>query len=336
MSWSDLHTPSHLGDSEGTRVAPPPWDLSGSSESTEVARHWHLALEELHARREARLGSPAVGVVVHRRGVARPVRCGVVFVDDRLRDPRAIVFGRHPSCDLAGLRDASLRHGLLLVWPGAKDGLPPLEVLDLRSRSGLVLSRHETFRHVRSPGPLRFGVGSDELTVLHAPAGGRFPAELPSELDGWAELERQIAVGLTRPLAHPAATNVSFVHRREDGTLVRLLDGGLALEEGAHVVRTSREQLRAGLLLGRYARCDEASTLGSDRLVSRVHALVVERRGALYVVDVGSSNGTRVVDARTGEAVVALGDRRRVKRLGEWERIEIGESTLALEVGAVH
>jgi pSer/pThr/pTyr-binding forkhead associated (FHA) protein len=70
-----------------------------------------------------------------------------------------------------------------------------------------------------------------------------------------------------------------------------------------------------GVLLGRDHRCD-----GSERAVlatpsiSRVHALVIELAGKLYVVDAGSTNGVwqghhRVPFARlvTGEPVALSG-----------------------------
>ena len=70
-----------------------------------------------------------------------------------------------------------------------------------------------------------------------------------------------------------------------------------------------------GVLLGRYERCDgsEGAVLASPA-ISRVHALVIELAGKLYVVDAGSTNGVwrghqRVPLARlsTGETVALSG-----------------------------
>jgi pSer/pThr/pTyr-binding forkhead associated (FHA) protein len=49
----------------------------------------------------------------------------------------------------------------------------------------------------------------------------------------------------------------------------------------------------AGVLLGRYERCDtHGATVFAHHGISRVHLLVVEVEGALYAVDTGSTNGT--------------------------------------------
>jgi hypothetical protein len=70
-----------------------------------------------------------------------------------------------------------------------------------------------------------------------------------------------------------------------------------------------------GVLLGRYDRCDasDPSVLATPS-ISRVHALVVELAGRLYVVDAGSTNGVweshqRVPFARlaTGQPVALSG-----------------------------
>jgi hypothetical protein len=68
----------------------------------------------------------------------------------------------------------------------------------------------------------------------------------------------------------------------------------------------------AGILLGRYERCDtHGATVLAHHGVSRVHLLVVEVEGTLYAIDTGSTNGTfhgddevRIVALGSGTALV--------------------------------
>jgi hypothetical protein len=60
--------------------------------------------------------------------------------------------------------------------------------------------------------------------------------------------------------------------------------------------------LRAGMLLGRYGRCDiNENHIDMPKEVSRVHALLLIIDGSLYVVDTGSSNGIVVGDELVGQ-----------------------------------
>jgi hypothetical protein len=325
-----------FGDTEGTVVhaARVP---SRSCDSTMGVEGWADALAHLHHKRARHPDLAAVGVIVYRASASGgSARVSVRFVREAAREPLALVVGRHPQCDVSGLQHASLRHALVLCWPRASRGRHPLEVLDLRSGTGLVLSRGQRVGRISSPGPVRFGVGSDEVTLLHASAGARFPVDFPDDLDGWAELEERVAMGMTRPVHEPGFedTNASVVVRFGGGYR-RLIDGARVDLAGCLVVQTTEEELRRGLLLGRYARCDSSAHLARDEHISRVHALAIVRGGKMYVVDVGSSNGTRVLTA-DGEVLRKLQYRDRVHRLGAWEGLRLGRSRVAFELSAVH
>lgn len=71
--------------------------------------------------------------------------------------------------------------------------------------------------------------------------------------------------------------------------------------------RESREEreLRPGQVLGRSPQCEH--TL-DDESVSRRHARVEERAGELWLVDLGSSNGTRCNGQRAQEVRLRPGD----------------------------
>ena len=53
--------------------------------------------------------------------------------------------------------------------------------------------------------------------------------------------------------------------------------------------------LSTGILIGRYTRCDKAFqpflTINS---ISRIHSLIVEVEGRMYIIDTASTNGTYV------------------------------------------
>ncbi len=62
-----------------------------------------------------------------------------------------------------------------------------------------------------------------------------------------------------------------------------------------------------------------------------MHAFLFVRRGRTWIVDVGSTNGTFVVDA-TGEERVELGDGRRVARVEDGERVRLSGTDVVLLV----
>jgi hypothetical protein len=306
-------------------------ELEEPMRTTSSVLRWTEALIELRIAREKQPHGPMLGIILGQPGAEARLKTWVIWPKRERHDPIPLVVGRHEHCDIPGLREARLRHALLLFWTDAAHRAHPLEVIDLRSRDGLGLGGGKRVHHIVTPGPVRFGVGADEITLIYAAPGAPFPVELPDDLHAWADVERQVALGLERP-EDTSLSNASVVHRAPDGTLVRLLDGRRVDLKGVHCVQVRRRDLRQGVILGRYLRCDEASVFASDPRVSRVHAMIIERDGHLYALDVGSSNGTQVIDWSTGERVAELGDRRRLWRLGEWDGLKLGKSRIALEL----
>jgi hypothetical protein len=90
--------------------------------------------------------------------------------------------------------------------------------------------------------------------------------------------------------------------------------GTLRLSAGGkcQAMALGHDAASAGVLLGRYERCDtHGATVFAHHGISRVHLLVVEVEGALYAVDTGSTNGTyqgadevRIVPLASGTELV--------------------------------
>jgi hypothetical protein len=112
-------------------------------------------------------------------------------------------------------------------------------------------------------------------------------------------------------------------------------DGAFVALADYEVVRTSAVELQRGLLLGRYDRCRDVTAFRTNPQVSRVHALAVMRRGRLFVIDTGSTNGTEIVTP-SGEVVRHLDDHRRSHRLRSLEGLRIGGRRVAFELTDVH
>jgi hypothetical protein len=301
-------------DTERTRCVP--LDLHrrmSSLESERAAVAWTEELDRL-ARLRAHHDNQEALAVITSTGGPFPFLRGQIFFGDG--EPMSVSIGRHPACAVNGVRGASLRHAVALLWPSQERSL---EIIDLRSGAGIGDAR------IRARSAARFRVGHDEITVLYASPGDRFP-ELPDELDGWIEVEAE------EPSGEHQITNCSVVTRLRDGTYSRVADGVRLGARGTAYVRTSARELRRGLLLGRYERCDRAWIFENDHGVSRVHALLIERRGELFVIDVGSTNGTRIFDWGTGDVRLELLEDHYVHRLGDDEGVELAARRVVIEL----
>ena len=73
-----------------------------------------------------------------------------------------------------------------------------------------------------------------------------------------------------------------------------------------------------GLTIG---RADDNDLVARDVLVSRHHGRIAGRRATLVYEDLGSTNGSRVNGEPVTEVVLGIGD-----------RLEVGDTTLVLEV----
>jgi hypothetical protein len=97
------------------------------------------------------------------------------------------------------------------------------------------------------------------------------------------------------------------------------LAAGVLEMEGPRVagaLEIGHDELRDGVLIGRYDRCASAP-LADDQSLSRVHALLIQIDDRLLAVDTASINGTRLI----GE------HRSRVLELSDGTELQLGKAT---------
>lgn len=254
---------------------------------------------------------------------------------------RAGTIGRHSAADLYLPDDEglSLRHLAVLVRQ--KTHLD-VRVMDLRTGVGLRDERGEPVSAARLDGPAFLSAAS--YWLFFVPSGEAAPWDVDAA-NPWATLPARVLLsrssdehpyrGAGLP-ARPASasddrvTRITLIRAPVDASSERLLGlgepaaGHLVLDGagGEYRMKVGGDALERGILLGRYARCDGSAVL-QDASISRVHALVVREGGALYLVDVGSSNGVwrgtqqvRVVELEPGsEGAIALAHAARIR----WE-----------------
>jgi hypothetical protein len=162
------------------------------------------------------------------------------------------------------------------------------------------------------------------------------PAQRGAVADAFVNVPSRRREEASSPQWRERMTQISQVicHGERAQALRRERRGEAEDDASTFLVQTTWRELEEGLLLGRYERCSSHGDVASDGGVSRVHALVVARRDRLYVIDTGSTNGTRIVGAGGEES--CLDSQRRVAALREGDALWLHRSrcVLALERGA--
>jgi hypothetical protein len=264
------------------------------------------AYELLAERVFARLDPEGTGIVV---AAASPntgeAVGGVAAILGRGR-PWSGIVGRHGATSLRLPSDGalSLRHAILVARV-ADDGCPILRAIDLRSGVGMFDADGAPHLSVVANGPLRLRVGNSALFAIPACdllRGGRAAAY--GEID-WPAPSRWLpdAAPETRVADESRATSRSSVVSLEPRRVRRLGSGAGGRIAGTLVVEIDGRRadlavdaaaLRAGVLLGRYPRCDvNCGNAPMSLGVSRVHALFLALGERAHVFDAGSSNGVR-------------------------------------------
>ena len=262
---------------------------------------------------------------------------GLVRLLARVQRHVAAIIGRHDECDLFlnAHGRLALRH-LAVVLDPVSDWRPGANVryrvLDLRTTDGFSDENDRPLRGLRGEGPGLLRCGGYALFVL--PLGD--PTDWPVDPeDAWTflpervyfdELDRTPQGSVQRlprtprpPL--PVLSN-SITHRSlivsthgprdtSDGSLVESGDLAGTLElvgpRNRGTIRIGQDELRDGVLLGRYARCNNAQ-LADDPSLSRVHALLIQIEDAIVAIDTASLNGTREANQPKARLIQLFGD----------------------------
>jgi hypothetical protein len=281
------------------------------------------------------VNEPGIAVVAVDEITGRSM--GIVRLLARVQRHVAAIVGRHDECDLflnahgrLALRHLAVVLDPVLDWrPGAN---VRYRVLDLRTSDGFGDESDRQLRGLRCEGPGLLRCGGYALFIL--PLGD--PTDWPASAeDAWGflpervyfdELERS-ALGSVRraprlPSSAPASVSNAATHRSliirthgprdtSDGGLVDSGDIAGMLEligpRNRGTIRIGHDELRDGVLIGRYARCNNAQ-LADDPSLSRVHALLIQIDDAVLAIDTASLNGTHAADQPKARLIPLLGD----------------------------
>jgi hypothetical protein len=232
-------------------------------------------------------------------------------------DSAAAIIGRHKGAQLQLNGDQNLSNRHLLAWLQVTGGRCCLRLLDLNSSSGFVVESLGRCESVTSDGPFFARVGA--YTLIFLPLDG---VPLPEDADeAWRRLPPTTFVdrrdvGRRRRSAGAASTRgcTTIIAMPQPTTCVTSSEDASEQPAGVLVVAgdsgnrqfvVSWELLERGLILGRDSRCDVATSLFSKNVqVSRVHALLLAESGVIHVVDLGSTNGTKLNGRRVRVATL--------------------------------
>ncbi|RMH40486.1 MAG: FHA domain-containing protein [Deltaproteobacteria bacterium] len=301
---------------------------------------------------------PAAGVAIVAIDETHDRIAGAVCVEATPTRPNAAIVGRHSRADLYLPDDptVALRH-LAIIVPPLLSSLDATgiryRVVDLRTGIGFGTERDPVLHSITADGPACVRVAGYALFCL--PAGEA--ADWPDDPDAaWERFPacryvtaRPLPEGLPAvrrpPRGTPAGRRGSprdtlvvvgrgpFEARRAD-----VLGGGPPVGElvvehrggGRERLLVGDTAAAAGILLGRYPRCDvDLLRAFDDESVSRVHLLVVRVGDRMVAIDTASTNGTWPVDA-DGACGSGDGTPPRVVDLTPSRTLELGRGHVAV------
>jgi hypothetical protein len=161
-------------------------------------------------------------------------------------------------------------------------------------------------------GPVKVRVERDELI----PAGRYRLVGRIEEVEGWGPRPSELAAPVSEPTsdagtapataattatAAPATASSSAADADPQGLRDPMLEVRTGVDAGARLVLDGGR-----VTAGRGASCD---LVVRDTTVSREHAAFLRRGDAWWVIDLGSTNGTRVNGLRAAEHPITPGDR---------------------------
>ena len=225
---------------------------------------------------------------------------GKAFLKTKMDQINTLILGRHSQSEviLAADQSLSLRHLVFMTYPKAKRLV--YRILDLRSRSGF---ENEVGTHCHSL--ISDGHGFIRLNHYHIMC-------IPAQCASLSNTEPQVAWESLPPRqfndvpSHtkdlPFSDSCSSILSTPPpaplrSRLIQKPVASLELFSGDNYVNQPLDSamLSTGILIGRYTRCDKAFqpflTINS---ISRIHSLIVEVEGRMYIIDTASTNGTYV------------------------------------------
>jgi FHA domain len=237
---------------------------------------------------------------------------GSAAVSARSETINVLTVGRHSrsSLFLSGDPSMSLRQGAVIVYPLVPGEAVRFRILDLRATLPFEDESGVRFEALEANGPVFLRSGRCLFFVFpREPGALPWPASAEAAWEAMPERTCLEEVGLDRAGRRPEELLTPRSDRAQ--TLVLSLPGPFLEREkllhegesprGQLVVRSNHGEMTLvlgaaavarGVLLGRYERCDGSQRpVLSSASISRVHALVIELAGKLYVVDAGSTNG---------------------------------------------
>jgi hypothetical protein len=251
---------------------------------------------------------------------------GMALLRARVDRHVTAIIGRHDKCDLylEGSDRLALRQLAVVLAPVAdwRAGASTVcfRILDLRTHDAMTDEEGRTLRGLRSEGPAMVRCGG--YAILALPLGD--PTDWPEAASvAWEcmpervyhdELARVPEASVVRELAAPQRTQVVLRTAGPRDLAARLvserdLAGRLVVRGAAGSVGldVGHQALREGVLIGRYERCN-AFGVSDETSLSRVHALLLLADDRLLVIDVATTNGTRIVDGDDARVIELVGE----------------------------
>jgi hypothetical protein len=224
---------------------------------------------------------------------------------------RTLVIGRHDHADIAVQSDKSLslRHAMVILKIDAA-GKPFVRVLDLRSIFGVRDADNTPHLSVASNGPVALRLADTALFVVpQVNSADGAPIDLSTSTFAtvtWPAVNPYVPEDdpeshLRELSSHSRCSTAVSVIADLRGVPPMVSRGpqeavNFSINGKTHSCPVQPYLLRAGILIGRYERCDiSAQNIPMPQTVSRVHALLISIDGGVHLFDAGSQNGI-VVD----------------------------------------
>ena len=250
---------------------------------------------------------------------------GLVRLRARVERHVAAIIGRHDAADLylPGHDSLALRHLAIVLdpvtsWQAGNTNVR-YRVLDLKTNEGFLDEQGRQLRGMRCEGPAVLRFAGHTLFMLPLGDASDWPS---SASDAWGFLPERVYFDEMDRFAQGSMPGMP--HQREGARLSTITrthgprDIGVNLTASGNVAGTlelfgprregriqiGHDELRDGVLLGRYARCASAA-FADDASLSRVHALLIQVDDCVMIIDTASTNGTRIA-GQTNTRVIPL------------------------------